>query len=370
MTREQGFVASAAGLTPHGHLGWGHNGRAEFLAGAAEFIADGLDADQRIVYIGPAGRHALWDELADTPGIDERLHPGAVGVLPSAEFYVFSPGSDVPDPESTVAKCVAAVDKAVAAGYTGLRAVVDCTEMLSTPQRRDAYARFEFLMDTKMTALPCSVLCAYDTSRLGDEVAEFVCLHPFASQGVTPLRFYFAPGADCAVAGDVDDASDALFTTTLRRLWPRVSHETLVIDAQALNFIGHRQLVTLDRLARADGTQVVLRTDERVVARLVELLDLTNVSVQPPDDHDGDTGRPPPSVPAIEQVKTLLIHDFGLSPENALRVLETFSHDTHTDLRAVAAQIYDDLVRNDSEESRRATVAAIRTVGDRLPRCR
>ena len=42
MSRHHGVVDSAGGLDPFGHLGWGYRSRPEFLARAAEYIADGL----------------------------------------------------------------------------------------------------------------------------------------------------------------------------------------------------------------------------------------------------------------------------------------------------------------------------------------
>jgi hypothetical protein len=279
MTRQQGIVGSAAGLTPFGHLGWGYKTRAEYLARAAEYIADGLDHNQRVEYIGNGSNEVLRAELAGMPAIRERLD--SVVVKPSAEHYTFHAGSDVIDAEATMIEYLRATEKAVADGYTGLRAVVDVTAVSRTPAQRDEYARLEFLIDTKVVALPISLLCGYDAGQLGAGASELVCLHPLVNRGATPFRLYTEPEADYALAGAVDTADDELFTTTLRRLWPLTPEETVVLDAQGLEFIGHRQLYALERLARGDGRRVVLRTDERVVIRLAELLDLTNLQVQP-----------------------------------------------------------------------------------------
>jgi hypothetical protein len=121
MMRNQG-VAAAAGLVPFGHLGWGFHTRAEFLAQAAEYIADGLAHNQRIVYVGEASRAALEAELAGMPGVGDRLDTGAVIALPSAQYYKFRPGRGIVDPEATTAKSVKATHRAIEDGYTGLRA--------------------------------------------------------------------------------------------------------------------------------------------------------------------------------------------------------------------------------------------------------
>jgi hypothetical protein len=73
MTRPQGVVASASSLVPFGHLGWGYSDRAEFAARAAEYIADGLEQNQSIEYVGEGSRVALAAEFAAMPDIRDRL---------------------------------------------------------------------------------------------------------------------------------------------------------------------------------------------------------------------------------------------------------------------------------------------------------
>ncbi|MGH3971195.1 MAG: MEDS domain-containing protein [Mycobacterium sp.] len=272
--RTQGVVASTAGLSPFGHLGWGYRGRAEFLARAAEYIADGLDQHQWVEYVGEGSREQLHAELAAMPGITDRSDAGDIKVTPALEFYAAPADSEVVDPDVAVATRVAAVEKAITDGYTGFRAVCDATAVTRTPAQRDAFACFEFLIDQQMAVLPASALCAYDLDQLGEHAAGLICLHPFVGHGAPSFRLYAQPGTGFALSGDLNAGTNELFTVTLQRTWPLTTlDEPLVIDAEELEFITHHQLLALDHRARSDGRQVVLRTRQRLAALRVAFLE-------------------------------------------------------------------------------------------------
>lgn len=275
--RRHGVVDSAVGLIPFGHLGWGYHQRSEFLCRAAEYIADGLAEHQWVEYVGDGSPEQLRAELTTLPGSFDisRVH-----VIPALEFYGVSSG-DVVDPDVAVDTRVAAVHQAVADGYTGFRAIVDATAVVRREEQRDAFARFEFLIDEKMAVLPVSALCAYDMTRLDDDASGLVCLHPLVGEGAPAFRIYAEPGAAFALDGEIDAVDAQIFTTTLRRIWRLADGDELVVDARNLAFIDHQQLLALDRLARADSRQVLLRGGPAIISRLIGLLNLTNVRVDP-----------------------------------------------------------------------------------------
>lgn len=285
MTRPQGVVPSAAGLIPFAHLGWGYTDRAEFLVQAAAYIADGLKRNHFIAYVGEQSRDELQAELAAMPAIRERLDE--IQVTPIEEHYVYLPGSGgVVDAERSVANYVAAARQAIANGYTGFRAVVDAAAVARTPEQRAAMTSLEYVVDQKMAVEPFSALCAYDTRQLGSAAAELTCLHPFTREGASSFRLYAQPGTTFALTGEIDAAIDALFATTLHRTWALMQDDPVMVDAQDLQFISHRQLVALDHCARADHRTIVLRTNQRVVTRLVGLLGLTHLRVEPVTDQN------------------------------------------------------------------------------------
>jgi MEDS: MEthanogen/methylotroph, DcmR Sensory domain len=283
MMRLHGVLDSAAGLTPFGHLAWGYRGRAEFLSRAAEYIADGLRLHQYVAYAGEGTREALRSELAEMPGIGEYLDSGSIEATPAEDHYVYLPGSDVIDADESVVKYLAAVDRAIAEGYNGFRAVSDLTQVARTPEQRDALARLEYRIDQQMAMLPLSAFCGYDVGNLGATADELICLHPFVSKGSVTFRLYADPEADVdfAISGEIDAAANKLFDTTLQRIWPLESSHTLHIGAQELRFISHEPMFNLEERARDQDRKVVLSTNQPAISRLVDVLDLIHVRATP-----------------------------------------------------------------------------------------
>ena len=279
LVRMVGVVDSARGLVPHGHLCWAYRDRAEFRPRAVEFIADGIAAGQWIEYVGSGSTEALRVELTELGGINAD-GPG-LGVSPVGDFYRFAGHSDVVNPVAAVAARVDATEKALAAGYTGFRAVVDATAVVRSAEQRDAFACFEHLLDREMCVRPVSTLCAYDVGELGSTaVAELACLHPLANPGSAPFQLHAERDVDFALAGDIDLACDELFATTVRRVVSLSCGPQLVVEGRAMEFIDHRRLLLLiEATQRADAT-VVLRNAPGTAARMVEVLEWAGVRVE------------------------------------------------------------------------------------------
>jgi hypothetical protein len=276
--RPRGGLTSAAGLVPFGHLAWGYRDRTEFRSRAAEYIADGLARNQRVLYAADGGRDALLDELTEM-GFADAIRAGQIWARPVRDHYPLVPGSDVIDPEAAVADGVAALEQLVAAGYSGCRAVVDGAVLVRTPEQRAAFSRLEYLIDQKMAVLPLSALCAYNLELLGDDARELMCLHPFVNADTVSFRIYAQHDHDFALAGEIDAGDHEPFTTALQRIWPLTTGEELVIDAHELSFLTHRELCAMDELGGAEAKPVVLRTDGQMLVRLAELLGLRNIRV-------------------------------------------------------------------------------------------
>lgn len=272
MNRRHGTVDSAAGLIPFGHLGWGYHDRSEFLVRAAEYIADGLAQNQWVEYVGSGKREQLRAELSLLP-----MGTGDVKITDTMEFYAV-PSGDVVDPHVAVAARVAAVENAIAQGYTGFRAVVDATSVAQRTDQRDTFAQFEFLIDQQMAVLPVSALCAYDLTQI--DAAGLICLHPLVGGAGPAFRIFAESGAGFALAGEIDSVDAEAFRSALQRIWPLLSDDEILVDARDVKFIGHRHLLELEWSAHADGRTVVLQDAPRVVTRLVDLLQLNHVLVK------------------------------------------------------------------------------------------
>lgn len=157
------------------------------------------------------------------------------------------------------------------------------TDLLLTDRQREAFGRYEHLMDRSMVTMPFSAMCCYDRAVIGDEaVADLACMHPSAREGASSFRVFAVEGADLGVAGEVDTLSADRFVRALRRAVPPAGTE-VVIDASGLSFIDHHGLLALDAMgaATADGQTVVLEHAPPIAARVARLLELERVEVRP-----------------------------------------------------------------------------------------
>ncbi|MET8853899.1 MEDS domain-containing protein [Amycolatopsis sp. NPDC004625] len=262
------------------HVCRGYRRPAEFVADAQEFLAEGLAAGERVLYVAPGDEAALTGQLREDDRCGEGLDSGAVQVASVDAAY---PSGTVVDPAGQVAVYASATSEALAAGFTGLRVAADVTSLARTPAQVDAFARYEHLVDHFMAAHPMSAMCGYDVGELGGEVvAQLACMHPHANAGATPfhLHGHAQDGSAAALDGDLDLESRELWPLALERAGLRSSAGTIAIDAAGLGFVDHRSLFALADYAERHATTVVLRTRLTTPARLVELLDLPGVRVE------------------------------------------------------------------------------------------
>ncbi|MHC8507157.1 MEDS domain-containing protein [Pseudonocardia artemisiae] len=206
--------------------------------------------------------------------------PGAVDVESLLSTYRTDA---VVQPHDQVRAYAEATTDALASGFTGLRVAAEVTQLVRSPEQRDAFARYEHLIDRYMTSEPFSAMCAYDRSELGSAaVAETACMHPNATEGAAPFRLHAATDAAAALGGEVDLLGLDLFVRAAGRVDLVPDGGEVVLDASELTFIDHRGLLALANLARRLGVTVVLRTSLRTAHRLVDLLGIQGVRVERP----------------------------------------------------------------------------------------
>jgi anti-anti-sigma regulatory factor len=280
--RREGVVDSAAGLRLSDHLCWAYRGIADWADRAVEYSADGIAAGQRVVFIGDASTAGLRSELAELVSsmpVSRAANAGTAGIGDLADRVVRTSDGDV-DPDTSLAARLAAVDQALAAGYTGLRTVVDATAAVRTEAKRDAAARLEYLGDRRLHTLPACSMCGYDLEVIGPTaVAELACMHPLISPGAAPFRLYAEHDADFGLAGTIDDATaGALFRATLERTDPPAGNE-LIVDARRAELIGDCALEELDAHAARMGRTAVLRTSTSNSPSRASLSSLTSLTV-------------------------------------------------------------------------------------------
>ncbi|WP_170154248.1 MEDS domain-containing protein [Actinoplanes italicus] len=271
----------AQGLGLHDHVGWAFDEPGQFRSQAGDFLAEGLRARQRVMYIG-------GDETAAPAGIDgldAAVARGQAQVTSVSVMY----GRDEPvEPERQVEVFAAAAEQALTDGWTGLRVAADVTSLVAGERQREAWIRYEHLADRFMAGHPVAGMCGFDRAVVPrDTLAEALCLHPVLNPAASGFRLHTTAGTGLGLtlAGEVDRGNRQVLAAALRHARPAPEAGRLAIDATALTFIDHHGLTAFADYAAACGATVVLHTAEssaaRMIARLVPMSGLEVRVVSP-----------------------------------------------------------------------------------------
>jgi len=270
--RRHGPVDSASGLGLHGHACWTYADEAEFRAGVFDFLVDGLELGQRLLYAGPGGVEKLRRDVEDIPGLESLLADGTMRIMPLEAAYAV--GKPI-DPIAQLAMYASQCEVALADGFTGLRVAADGTPLLANPDHWNDHLHWESVADRYCARNPLAGLCCYDRRALPDSIVhDLSCVHR-ASHGpadVAPFRLY-AGREGLALAGEVDSFSAPDLSRLLRIASPLEG--PLVLELDELEFIDHHGVLAIaehaDALTRA-GRWMSVRGAPPCFDRLVELL--------------------------------------------------------------------------------------------------
>jgi anti-anti-sigma regulatory factor len=216
----------------------------DFTEAALGFLADGLRANQRLVYLTGRSRPRAMADLArlDAAALVAR---GALRIDRVDETFDLAAPLD---PDVQLARFHLAVQQASADGYSGMRVAAEVTAMVRDPARRAAHIRSEQRADRFMSSgHPLAALCGYDRRVLPEEVvADLAAVHPFVRGACRPpqVRVYFAAGR-LVLAGCLD-----AFTSIQARRLLTTSHPEggdVVLDVRRLDFADARGTSTLAR---------------------------------------------------------------------------------------------------------------------------
>ncbi len=269
--REQshGVAPSAAGFTQFTHLALAYHHNGELAARALEYAEDGIAAGQYVELVGLGSMtelHGPFRRVTRSSAVRRALESGRAAIRDTAGFYQLA-GEEV-DAEASIARRVAASADARAAGLNGYRIIVDCTAAARTPQQRDAFARYEHLLDRQVIQKPIAALCAYNVRALGlVAAAELACMHPCATPRATPFQLYAEHDAAFGLAGALSDGSVPLLLAALRRLGKPTGSE-LVIDARSAAYICRQALAALSTHAQQMNVRAVLRLSRPLASNI------------------------------------------------------------------------------------------------------
>ncbi|MGK5442465.1 MEDS domain-containing protein [Micromonospora sp. URMC 105] len=271
------MTSGSAPAVPSGHVCWSYDDPAVFDARAQRFLLAGLDAGERVRYVTAEPEDVAVARWRAVPRLRAALGSGAAEVVSVRGTYG---ERHVVDPAGQVATYATLTDAALADGHAGLRVAADATTLVVTAEQRDAFARYEHLVDRFMRDRPMSAACGYDRRALGDEaIEELACLHPSADPGATLFHLY-AGADDLVLTGELDTSNHDVFDAALTRAHLDGTPADLVIHADGLRFVDHRNLTHLNRYAARRGGTVTLHTPLTSAARLVELLGLRRIRVE------------------------------------------------------------------------------------------
>jgi diguanylate cyclase len=153
------------------HLCQPYVDRAEFVAAAVEFLAEGLLRGERLLYVAEV---VDAGDLAPLGDVEALLRAGVLATHATRELY--APGASI-DPGTQVATYRRLTAEAVADGFAGLRVVADATALVAGTEDRAAFLRYEQLVDEVMRTSPLHALCGYDRRVLAGDLDAFLAAH-------------------------------------------------------------------------------------------------------------------------------------------------------------------------------------------------
>jgi hypothetical protein len=277
---EPWVVQSPTGRSVGDHVCWPFRDRGELAAVARAFLVEGLGRGERVAYVGEGRPPDLRRDLAGIPGLAECLDRGQVQVADIAKM----PGSDPStDPVDELIDLAAMTRDSLDAGYTGLRMVANGTMRVVDPRRRAGFVRYEHLVDRFCLDHAFTGLCALDAAALGEGLlAELGCVHKLTRGELSPFQLRAARRADVALVGSVDAFCGAHLVEALRRIGVPRPGGRAVLDAADLEFVDVRALRELDRYAAHRGAALELRSPPSFLPRLMGLLDVRAIWLEPP----------------------------------------------------------------------------------------
>jgi anti-anti-sigma factor len=270
--RCHGPIDRAAGLGADAHACWAFTDEQTLRAAAVEFLEEGLEHGQRLIYVA-AGERDLRADLGGLARLDDLIAGGVLELLPHGAMYELARPFE--DPDAQLERFATATARALADGFSGLRVVSELTDLVRDPEVWDAFARFDACADRFMAENPLSFLCCLDRRELPEElVGDIARVHPCTNVSGALAGFrIFALDGTMILDGEVDAFSRDAFNRLLEHAIP--DDDRSVLDLSALGFIDHSGVLALanrvDAVADSGGTLELTGTPSPVI-RMCDLL--------------------------------------------------------------------------------------------------
>ncbi|WP_026454730.1 MEDS domain-containing protein [Saccharomonospora iraqiensis] len=269
--RRSSTLTAPVGYGWHDHACWFHEGRRSWIEALVPFFAEGVERNERLLYVADKTEAELAEDLAELSGRDELLRSGQLALLPSAPVRGVLGGPAVAAQLDSVRT---AADDAVAAGYRCLRLAAESAQSVRGREGAHRFVHSELVMDELVARSPVLLLCGYD-GRLVDPAAAAAMsfVHPIRQRRVFGVETGLYADADVADAwrlrGELDLASREVFGIALDALPVR---RELHLYLEELTFIDVAGVHALADLAkRVAPTRVVLHDPPRALTRILAL---------------------------------------------------------------------------------------------------
>jgi hypothetical protein len=182
-----------------------------------DYIREGVSRHEKMIYIVNLQTAAQLKEKLSAAGIqvEELVAAGQLVILTAKESYL-KEGSF--DPERMIALLGEETEKALAEGYTALRATGEMTWALAGDPGSEKLVDYESQLNRFFPHSKCYAVCQYDRRKFdADMLLDILHTHPkvlFGREGYDNSKMYFVP--DEAYAGG--DRQAAVLDTRLRNL--------------------------------------------------------------------------------------------------------------------------------------------------------
>ena len=267
-------MAEATGFGLTDHVCWIYDQPQDFVSLAVEFLREGLDRRERIIYMGAHPVAELESHLEPLGNPTRLIEAGRLRVLSSKDMY--EAGGRF-DPDEQVEAYRLLGEAALADGYEGLRAAADLTSLVRTPAQLANFALYERLIDQLMARAPLTGMCGYQRGEIGAEAAgRLTALHPVSGGEHPAFRMFQVDRGSLALSGELDIASQRDFRWVLRQL--EVTGP-VTLDVNSLAFIDQASLLEIERRAREADLVFDLKHCSPTVRRMVDHLALERVRV-------------------------------------------------------------------------------------------
>lgn len=256
------------------HVCWVYAGEEDLDVAVGRFLDGGLARGERVLGVGKAVIESLHRECARHGGSDALVARGALETL-TLDDADADPGEWLPTMQFDFYD--AAISRALADGFRGLRVIAEVSDLAADAERRPELARWEHVADEYVArGGGFTAMCAYRADLGNEALSDVASVHPLVRtpDGVPPFQVFFDEDR-VVLTGSVDTFCAAQLERVLTA--SPTDRATTLLDLGLLDFLdiaGCRVLARWARLLESRGGRLEVTGASRLVQRVWEILAL------------------------------------------------------------------------------------------------